>query len=53
MKAMAVLIPIQCSLLFSFAIDRCSVQRLSEQECKAVVHAVYTGTEQCERVCSE
>ena len=31
----------------------CSVQRLYEQECTAVVRAVYTGTEQCERVCSE
>ena len=31
----------------------CSVQRLSEKECTAVVRAVYTGTEQCERVCSE
>ena len=30
-----------------------SVQRLSEQECTAVVRAVYTGTEQCECVCSE
>ena len=26
----------------------CSVQRLYEQECTAVVRAVYTGTEQCE-----
>ena len=31
----------------------CSVQRLYEQECTAVVHAVYRGTEQCEGVCSE
>ena len=31
----------------------CSVQRLYEQECTAVVRAVYTGTEQCERALSE
>ena len=31
----------------------CSVQRLYEQECTAVVRAGHTGTEQCERASSE
>lgn len=31
----------------------CSVQRLYEQECTAVVRAGHTGTEQCERALSE